>query len=677
MAGYRFVFGEFELDPSRASLMRGDAPVSLRPKAFDALRHLVENPGRIVTKDELIGAVWPDVVVTDDSLAKCIQEVREALGDRPPRYVRTVPRRGYLFDVAVTRESSVAVAGAPAGSAVSGHAPATDSSSEPAAAGTAPAGVGAAAASASDGAAATAAPSTQSATGARESARPSRYGFGLAALLVLAAAGAAAYFLFLDDAPDRSGETPSIAVLPFLNLSSDANQEYFSDGLAEELLNKLAKLEGLRVAARTSSFTFKGSNDDVPTIAARLGVDNVLEGSVRKDGDSIRITAQLIEAENGTHLWSETYERELDDIFAIQDDIAESIAAELRVTLGIADREALRSGTENVEAFDQYLAGTALLNEFGTDQTALGIERLQRATAIDPEYADAWAVLSLAYIQSAYFNTRDFDLAERQADEAARRALALNPNLAPAHAALAHVHIFRGDWVRAEQEVATAVSIPSDFNPAWDYAEVLQAAGYLEEALEYRKQARQVLSINVAPATELAMAYHQVGDDESAEAELQRAEDLVGDRDAIDGTRLMFALGHRDEEIIESFLTEAIDAGNPVAASLEPVLDAPETAGTVLRRLRDTSGDSPNARGRLALWAAYFGEPALAVELIRDDALEAPLDVQRIWLPLMRDARRTQAFEDLVTDLGLVDFWRVRGWPTLCRPLGGDGFECY
>jgi TolB-like protein len=158
---------------------------------------------------------------------------------------------------------------------------------------------------------------------------------------------------------------PSIAVLPFLNLSSDENQEYFSDGLADELLHKLAKIEGLRVASRTSSFTFKGSNDDMQTIAEKLGVANVLEGSVRRSGETFRITVQLIEAAGGTHLWSETFDRELDDILAVQDEIAETVAARLRITLGVADKERLKTSTDNVDAYDRYLAGISLLNEFG------------------------------------------------------------------------------------------------------------------------------------------------------------------------------------------------------------------------------------------------------------------------------------------------------------------------
>lgn len=653
MAGHRYVFSEFVLDLRRASLTRGDAQVSLRPKAFDALKYLVENPGRVVTKDELIDAVWPDVVVTDDSLSKCIQEVREALGDKPPVYVKTVPRRGYLFDVAVAHESE----------------------SEPAAATHVRLGASASETTPDLGAAGRPADSRNAAGPVRAGrSRPFRVA---TALGVIVAVGVVVAWLRFNGASAPPDAPPSIAVLPFLNLSSDQDQEYFSDGLAEELLNKLAKIERLRVTARTSSFAFKGSEQDVQTIAARLGVDNVVEGSVRKSGNSIRITAQLIDAELGTHLWSETYERELTDIFAIQDDIAESIAAALSLTLGIAEREALKSGTDNVEAFDHYLAGTALLNEFGSDQTARGLEQLERATEIDPGYADAWAVLALAYLQNAYLVTLDFDVAERQAEEAARRALALNENMAPAHAALAHVYVFRRDWLRADQAAARAVSIPTDFTPAWDYAEILQAAGYLEESLEYRRQARQAMMFNVGPASQLALAYHEVGDDESAAAELSRAESLVGARASIDGTRLWMAMANGDEDTVRAIVSGGRLLDSAIAQQVELMLAAPETAAASLRRLRDASSATSNLGPRLGPWAAYFDEPELAVELIRADALRAPLNIQPLWSPVMRDARRTQAFEDLVEEMGLVEFWRARGWPTLCRPLAGEEFECY
>jgi TolB-like protein/Tfp pilus assembly protein PilF len=490
-------------------------------------------------------------------------------------------------------------------------------------------------------------------------------------------------FALLDGSPTTdqpvvsSTETivaPSIAVLPFLNLSSDQEQEYFSDGLADELLNKLAKIEGLRVASRTSSFTFKGSNDDAQTIARKLNVANVLEGSVRRSGDTFRILVQLIEAEGGTHLWSESFDRELDDILEVQDEIAETVAARLRITLGVAERAKLKTSTDSVEAYDHYLAGISLLNEFGSNATERGIAEVQRATEIDPDYADAWAVLSVAYLQNAYLVTREFEIARARAEDAARHALTINDELAPAHTALGHVYTIDGDWARAEQEFLTALAIPSDFSVAWDYAEFLEVAGYQREALEYRRAARQEMPLNVAPAVDLASVHHRLDDDERAAEELERAESLVGDPGSLVALRLKMAMNRRDAPFLRSALVTSLanQPGDAELAALIEIFDAPETARDRLLGLQASTRDPV----RVAGWAAYFGEPDIAAELVRSIALQGPLTAQLYWEPFMRDSRKTDVFKQTMRDMGLVDFWRARGWPPSCRPTQGEDFAC-
>src|SRR5262249_49063569 len=211
-------------------------------------------------------------------------------------------------------------------------------------------------------------------------------------------------------------ETPSIAVLPFLNMSRDEENEYFADGLSEELLNVLTKIRGLRVASRTSAFSFKGKDVDIPTVAQKLNVATVLEGSVRKSGKRVRITAQLIEVASDSHLWSETYDRELDDIFAVQDDIAQSVVKELRAALlgaqaeTAADkavaavvREASTGRSDNPEAFQLYLQGKFHGERVTQVDSDKAIELFQRALAIDPDFALAWAGLShIHQLQAGY-----------------------------------------------------------------------------------------------------------------------------------------------------------------------------------------------------------------------------------------------------------------------------------
>jgi TolB-like protein/Flp pilus assembly protein TadD len=471
---------------------------------------------------------------------------------------------------------------------------------------------------------------------------------------------------------------PSIGVLPFVNLSSDPEQDYFSDGLAEELLNALAKLEGLQVASRTSSFLYKNSEDDVQTIAAQLDVDNVLEGSVRKAGDQIRVTAQLIDAATGFHLWSEVFDRELDDIFAIQEEIAESVASALSVTLGVGDRERMSGGTQNVEAFDHYLQALALLNELGNAETVEGIDHLERAVDLDPSYADAWSLLSLAYMQAAYMVTGDFEGAKRRATDTAETALALDANLAAAHAALGNVHFLNHEWAEAEEEFLTAIAIPSDATSTWDYANLLGAAGYLEEALEYRRVTRRVLSLNVAPAVDLAETYLQLGEYEAARESLSAASDLTGSQDLIPGVQLRLQRVTSSREDLRARLAAANGEGL-AGRELELILSIFEEPGTADDAIRAFVEAYPLGRGvlwRLSDWAAYFGAPELAVELVSDSIFTVPLFLDRLWEPQHSDTRRTEAFKALVRELGLVDWWRERGWPTRCRPVEPENFEC-
>jgi TolB-like protein len=194
-----------------------------------------------------------------------------------------------------------------------------------------------------------------------------------------------------------AGRDKSIAVLPFVNLSSDPEQEYFSDGISEELLNVLAQIPSLRVAARTSSFQFKGDNRDIGEIAELLKVEHVLEGSVRKAGSRLRITAQLIEARNGYHLWSDTYDRELEDVFAIQDEISNAIADALRTQLGLADMAspAASRATANTSAYEAFLKGRALINQRGNAAITEAVEELERSIRLDPNYAPARAQLAI------------------------------------------------------------------------------------------------------------------------------------------------------------------------------------------------------------------------------------------------------------------------------------------
>ncbi|MFC7739300.1 winged helix-turn-helix domain-containing protein [Roseomonas sp. GCM10028921] len=320
------LFAGFRLDLARGCLHGPDGGVLLlRPKSFDVLRHLLEHPGRLVSREELMEAVWPEVIVTDDSITHCITEVRRALGDEGQRILRTVPRRGYLLEAKVT----------------SGGA----------------------------GAEVTYVAETEDRVAAERKTGSIGGAFG----------------------PTLSDRC-SLVVLPLVNLSGDPEQEYFADGMTEELITALSRVRWFFVIARNSAFTYKGRAVDVRQIGRELGVRYVLEGSIRKAGGRIRITAQLTETEAGHHVWADRFEGALDDIFELQDRVAEAVAGAMEPNLRAAEIErSARKPTESLDAYDLYLRALSLFYQFTQLGNTTAIALLRRAVSLDPNFALAKA----------------------------------------------------------------------------------------------------------------------------------------------------------------------------------------------------------------------------------------------------------------------------------------------
>ena len=335
------------------------------------------------------------------------------------------------------------------------------------------------------------------------------------ALVGVTALLAGAWYVGRQSAPAEDGDpaagvsAASIAVLPFVNMSSDPEQEYFSDGITEELLNLLAKIPELQVAARTSSFSFKGQNLEIPEIAERLNVAHVLEGSVRKAGNEVRITAQLIRADGGFHVWSQTWDRTLDDIFAIQDEIAADVAAQLKVTL--------LGAAPTVEATD--LAAYALYlqaRQLGRQGTAEGLEQsmalYQQALAIDPDYAAAWAGLARDYYTRAGTELHPIDEGYQLAREAANRALAIDPEYAPAYAQLGYIAVYHGDLATAARHLERALALdPTNSDIIANAAILARSLGRLDEAIALQEFAVARDPVNPIGHARLGLFYLWAG----------------------------------------------------------------------------------------------------------------------------------------------------------------------
>ncbi len=309
----------------------------------------------------------------------------------------------------------------------------------------------------------------------------------------------------------------SIAVLPFLNMSGDAENEYFSDGISEEILNLLVKLPKLRVASRTSSFAFKGKDFDIPIVAERLGVATVLEGSVRRAGDRVRITAQLIDTASDSHLWSETYDREMKDVFDIQDDIAKSIVNALEVTLTPKERRALQYvATTDVEAFDYYLRGRRFFYRMGKRNFHHAIKMYEKAIEQDPNYALAYAGIADAYSLLYQWVESSPEIAEK-ANEASIRAVELDSDSAEAHAARGMALSLNKKYDEAEREFETAILLnPELFEAYYLYARDCFAQGKAEKAARLFAKASEVNPDDYQAPRLLGLVYRELGRDADA-----------------------------------------------------------------------------------------------------------------------------------------------------------------
>ena len=399
-------FEAFAVDPTQRRLRRGDRDIELRPKSFDLLCCLLENSGRVVSKDELFRAVWPDVTVTDESLTRCISDIRLALGDAEQRIIKTVPKRGYLLAVAVSGEG----------------------------------------------------PAERGATA------PVSPGGGQAQLPDRAEASSAAR------GHDLS-ESPSVAVLPFSNLSGDAAQEYLSDGITEDIINGLSYFSDLSVIARNSSFSYKSRAIDVREVGRQLGVRYLVEGSVRRAGDRIRITAQLVDAQTGVRRWTERFDRELGDVFAVQDEITQSIVRIVVAHLGNAEVQRIsRKPPSSWTAYDLMMQGDQRQRELEQSWNSHLLYETRglfaEALRVDPESARICAKLAHTYIRG-YTDPALPDCGNpatlKTGFELAVKAVGLEPTLPAARTQLGWAYCWMKEPDAAIREFEKAAALNPNF----------------------------------------------------------------------------------------------------------------------------------------------------------------------------------------------------------------------
>jgi TolB-like protein/DNA-binding winged helix-turn-helix (wHTH) protein/Tfp pilus assembly protein PilF len=444
-----YEFGPFRLDPTERKLLRGDEIVALTPKAFDTLHLLVRNSGRVLEKDELIGMLWPDTFVEEGSLSNHIFLLRKALGE-DPAFIETVPRRGYRF-VGAVRQFPVAAAA---------HLEKLPEVGAPGIASLPP-----------------------------KAGRPrrSRAALGIAAIAVVAFLAAASWFYKF---ATRGEAIDSLAVLPFVNANADPNSEYLSDGITESLINSLSQLPNLKVMSRDSTFRYKGKEANAQTVGRELGVRAIFKGRVTQRGDTLNISAELIDARDSRHIWGQQYDRKLADMVALRDEIAREMASALRRRLtGAEEKRLTKSYTANPEAYQDYLKGRFWWNKQTEEGYKKGIEYFQQAIAKDPAYALAYSGLSDCYssLADGFIPPNEGYL---KAKDAALRALELDDTLAEAHSSLALIKSsYDWDWSGADKEIRRAIELnPSYMDAHGLHAVVLWQTGRLDEAIAETKR---------------------------------------------------------------------------------------------------------------------------------------------------------------------------------------------
>ena len=504
--------------------------------------------------------------------------------------------------------------------------------------------------------------------------------FAAAAVLVALALGWYFYgqpsFRKGDVATPVAAQPNSIAVLPFTNMSSNPEQEFFSDGMTEELLNVLAKVPQLKVVARTSVFEFKGKGGDVREIGRKLGVSHILEGSVRRDGDQVRVTAQLVRVSDGFHLWSESYDRKLEGVFALQDEIARQISEELKQSLGVATQIATRTPVDPA-AYDEYLKGRSTYRK--RKDLPASIAHLKSAVARAPEFGAGWASLSLAY-EVAYWTTTANervalgDIPALQA-AAAQRAASLEPGAAMTLHALGNLSRSQGQLVEAERFYLQAMQADATYpDVREDYAELLAGVGRHADAYV---AARALVSLEPY----VMIFWWRV----------EHLGQLMGRRDLVDEAAGKIATIDPGNALAASSYQWELAQGNGAAAVAAMAEAQRAWPGTMKEDVLGISWatnaagvDDEAARAMIrenvsyVLYAALRPDADLFFDAYADEqarmvgySLFADLSVP-VSQHLLEDPR---AKEGLIRH-GLVAYWREKGWPPLCRPLGNDDFEC-
>ena len=631
MSDLDYRLGEWIVRPLRNCLERGEQVVHVKPKAMAVLCRLAQAHGETVTRNDIFDAVWPGATVSDAVLTQSVVELRQAFGDsaRNPEVIETIPRIGFRLIPTVT--------------------PLGPDETVP------------------DLQARPAATDREQRTGRiRKALRLT----GLAVVLMGAWYLSKSPGLF---APKLESEALSLAVLPFEDVSGTHDQGEFAAGLTEELITRLSQMQGLQVASGTASFRVDSEGGSLEDIADELGVDYLLEGSVRKNGQQLRVAAQLTDGREGFHMWSETFDRPLEDIFAIQEEITESVVVALAITLDVGEFAGDPLATSSVKAYEEALKSQQAHAEFTADSLLRAIHHARRAVEIDPEYGYAWYGLASLYREAGTFKRV---IAEEDwmqlAAEALDHAIALDPDPHAGWAEKIALAELDHRWTDAQELLGplTGREMVEDSPRNFHYAYILYDVGRVDDAIPLMEHWRRLHPGGQGTHGGLAVMYaaQERYDEAFAEVEAAYETGSYSEISAIAGVIVALSANDRAQlsRWMQLIIAHTEGDGPKFWQGIEETLDDRLAALAFLR-----SVDSDSLAYASSLWAAWYGDIELALEAMRRSDT-----TYGFWVPFMKDVRRHPGFKELVRDMNLVEYWREYGWADFCRPVGEDDFEC-
>jgi adenylate cyclase len=562
MQAKRLVFDHYVLDLDRGCLLLHGGEVELRPKTFAVLKFLAENSGRLIPKDEIFAAVWPNLAVTDDTLVQSIGELRRELGEDGPRFIKTIPRRGYRFDALVTAASDSepsVTGGSPHPTVFLGPAQSSKSVIGTPAWGSVTTSFG---------------------------GRSGRLSAALALLFLLAAGAILIVRSEFNDRdrtdhlakPAEIGTKPAIAILPFVNQGNDASREYFADGLTQDIISALGRFSALTVMSWNAVLPYKSRPVHPAEVSRGLAVRYQVEGSVLQTGDRIRVTAQLVDSD-GRVLWSARLDEALADLFSLQDKITRQIAGALAIRVNEVERlRVLAKSTANLEAYDYVLRARPALQRPERAEVVEARALLRRAIAIDPNYAAAYSALAETYHLATVMGWAESPSETlSQAEELANKALRFDESDVRAHTILGRLYVFRQQYERAKAEMDRAVTInPSDAQGLAGRGNILMWLGQTDAAIDALELARRIdPELNPVDRNALSLAYYLKG---RYEAAIEEAELNLRRTEAATFSRIVLAAAYAQE-------SRADDVARVVAGvhRLDPAFDPQEFGSKFLK----------------------------------------------------------------------------------------------